>query len=121
MDTKRKPGRPPLAPRVVQIAVKIPQPMLLRIDSVAIDEICRGRSEAVRLLLERGAMRVRLKGINSISKKLADGRTVTYWYAWKGGPALRGQPGSPEFVASFNEAVAHKVVPKAGVILSIVQ
>ena len=52
------------------------------------------------------AMRVRLKGINSITKKLADGTRRTYWYAWKGGPALRGEPGTPEFVASYNEAAA---------------
>ena len=39
-------------------------------------------------------MRVRLKGINSIAKKLADGTMRTYWYAWNGGPPLRGQPGS---------------------------
>ena len=37
-------------------------------------------------------MRVRLKGINSVSKRLADGTTRTYWYAWKGGPPLRGEP-----------------------------
>src|SRR5262245_57478567 len=66
-------------------------------------------------------MRVRLKGINSVTKRLADGRTVTYWYAWKGGPALRGQPGSPEFVASYNEAVAQKVRPPTGVLLAIIQ
>ena len=64
-------------------------------------------------------MRVRLKGINSITKKLADGTTRTYWYAWKGGPPLRGELGSPEFIASYNEAVASKVVPPQGVLLSI--
>ena len=53
-------------------------------------------------------MRVRLRGINSISKKLADGTRRTYWYAWKGGPPLRGEPGTPEFVASYNEAAATK-------------
>ena len=52
-----------------------------------------------------------LKGINHITKKLADGTTRTYWYAWKGGPSLRGQPGTPEFIASYNEAVARKVEP----------
>ena len=66
-------------------------------------------------------MRVRLKGINRITKKLADGRTVTYFYAWKGGPALLGEPGSPEFVASYNEAVARKVTPPAGTIFSILR
>ena len=66
-------------------------------------------------------MRVRLKGINSVTKRLADGRTVTYWYAWKGGPPLRGDPGSPEFVASYNDAAAQKVKLPAGVLLSIMQ
>ena len=45
-------------------------------------------------------MRLRLKGINSITKRLANGSVRTYWYAWKGGPPLRGAPGTPEFVAS---------------------
>ena len=49
-------------------------------------------------------MRVRLKGLNSKRKRLADGSFKTYWYAWKGGPSLRGDPGTPEFMASYNEA-----------------
>jgi hypothetical protein len=56
-------------------------------------------------------MRIRLKGINSTRKKFADGSWRTYYYAWKGGPPLRGEPGTPEFVASYNEAVARKIVP----------
>jgi integrase len=64
-------------------------------------------------------MRIRLKGINSVTKRLADGRSVTYWYAWKGGPALRGEPGTPEFVASYNEAVAQKVAPPTGTLLAL--
>jgi len=66
-------------------------------------------------------MRIRLKGVNSITKKLADGTRKTYYYAWKGGPALRGEPGTPEFVASYNEAVARKVTPLDVVLLSILQ
>ena len=42
-------------------------------------------------------------------RRLADGSQRTYWYAWKGGPPLRGEPGTPEFIASYNEAVARKV------------
>ena len=60
-------------------------------------------------------MRVRLKGINSKRKRLADGSLKIYYYAWKGGPPLRGKPGSPEFVASYNAAVAQKVTPPTGV------
>jgi len=66
-------------------------------------------------------MRVRLKGINSITKKLADGSKRTYWYAWKGGPPLRGEPGTPEFVASYNEAAARKATGPQGTILSLLQ
>ena len=66
-------------------------------------------------------MRVRLKGINSRRKKLADGRVVTYWYAWKGGPRLDGKPGSAEFIASYNAAVATKRQPPRGVLLSVLQ
>jgi integrase len=64
-------------------------------------------------------MRIRLKGINRITKRLADGTTRTYWYAWKGGPPLRGEPGTPEFVASYNEAAARKVLPPSGTLLGL--
>jgi hypothetical protein len=43
--------------------------------------------------------RVNLKGIAKVTAK---GRT--YWYAWRGGPRLRGEPGAAEFVASYREA-----------------
>jgi integrase len=45
-------------------------------------------------------VRYELKGIK---KKRAKGRV--YYYAWLNGPRLRGEPGSPEFIASYNEAV----------------
>lgn len=66
-------------------------------------------------------MRVRLKGLNSRTKRLADGTTVTYHYAWKGGPRLGGKPGSPEFMAGYNAAVATRKAPPQGVLLSIMQ
>jgi hypothetical protein len=50
--------------------------------------------------LRRRMVRIELKGI---AKATAKGRT--YYYAWRGGPRLRGQPGTPEFIASYNEAV----------------
>src|SRR5712671_5688532 len=64
-------------------------------------------------------MRIRLKGINSKRKRLADGSSKTYYYAWKGGPPLCGEPGTPEFVASYNEAAARKVVAPQGTLASI--
>jgi integrase len=64
-------------------------------------------------------MRVRLRGLNSTRKKLADGTLRTYWYPWKGGPRLRG-PGDPEFIASYNEAVARKIKLPGGFLQSII-
>jgi integrase len=66
-------------------------------------------------------MRVRLKGLNRVRKRLADGRTVTYYYAWKGGPPLPGRPGSPEFVDAYNKAISRKALPQQGVILSMLR
>lgn len=62
---------------------------------------------------------MQLRGINCVTKRLADGTRRTYWYAWKGGPPLRGEPGMPEFVASYNEAVAKKIAPPTGVLLAL--
>lgn len=75
----------------------------------------------MRLSLTDGKqnMRVNLKGINSVRKRLADGTAKTFYYAWKSGPRLIGEPGSPEFVASYNEAVARKITPPTGTIWSI--
>jgi integrase len=51
-------------------------------------------------------VRVELKGIAKVTAK---GRT--YYYAWRGGPRLRGEPGAPEFIASYNEAVEDRRAP----------
>src|SRR5438067_9856864 len=66
-------------------------------------------------------MRVRLRGINRTRKRLASGEVVTYYYAWKGGPPLRGRPGTPEFIASYNEAIAQKLTPPRGTLLNLLQ
>lgn len=64
-------------------------------------------------------MRVKLKGINSISKRLADGTKVTYWYAWKGGPRIR-DPRTPEGQVDYYEACATRVSGKLGVLETLV-
>lgn len=53
-------------------------------------------------------MRVRIKGLHTVSAKLASGKRVTYYYAWRGGPRLQGEPGSPEFLGSYNAAIARR-------------
>jgi hypothetical protein len=47
---------------------------------------------------------VKLKGVHRVRKRLADGSVATYRYAWRGGPRLEGEPGSPEFLESYNRA-----------------
>ena len=64
-------------------------------------------------------MRIDLKGIHSTYAKLADGSNKIYWYAWRGGPRLRGEPGSPDFIASYNEAVAQRVPSPEGRLQSL--
>ncbi len=57
---------------------------------------------------------VRIKGLNRRITRAADGRTVVYWYAWKGGPRLPGRPGDPEFMAAHAAAVAARKTAHAG-------
>jgi len=49
---------------------------------------------------------IKLKGICTVRAK---GRV--YHYAWRGGPRLRGEPGSPEFMASLAEAHENQRAP----------
>jgi len=58
-------------------------------------------------------MLMRLKRIHRVRKKLKDGSVAVYFYAWRGGPRLEGEPGTPEFMASYQAAIeARKAVPK---------
>jgi len=66
-------------------------------------------------------MRVRLKGLNSKTKVLADGTKRTYWYAWKGGPRIEGEPGTPDFMASYHAALTARKKPPEGVLLSVLK
>lgn len=64
---------------------------------------------------------VRLKGLNKATKRLKDGRTVTHWYAWRGGPKLPGEPGSPEFMAAYHAAIATRAQPKGDTLQSLIE
>lgn len=48
---------------------------------------------------------MQLKNMNTVRKKRADGTYVSYYYAWKGGPRLIGEPGTPEFKRSYFKAI----------------
>jgi integrase len=60
-------------------------------------------------------MRMTLRGIHKVKAKGQD-----YFYAWRGGPRLRGKPGTPEFVASYNEAVADRRAPDSSRFKSLI-
>ena len=58
-----------------------------------------------------------VKGLHRVVSK---GRV--YWYAWRerGAPRLRGQYGTPEFWASYDEAVRERRIPEPGRFRSLV-
>jgi hypothetical protein len=64
--------------------------------------------------------RVRLKGIDTAHKRLADGSIRTYFYAWRGGPRLVGEPGCADFVASYNDAIATRPTHHSGKTLATI-
>jgi integrase len=65
-------------------------------------------------------VRVRLKGTATTTATLASGARITYYYAWRGGPRLVGQPGSPEFLASYEAAHRNRRTPDRSLFRSIV-
>lgn len=65
-------------------------------------------------------MRVPLKGIHTTFKKLASGETKKYYYAWKGGPRIKAEPGTPEFVALYTKACEGKRPTDAGTLSSLI-
>jgi hypothetical protein len=50
--------------------------------------------------------------INAVPRRLADGTVKTYYYAWQGkdAPRLKGELGSPEFIASYKRAMTMQVM-----------
>ena len=50
---------------------------------------------------------------NSVSKTLRDGTRVTYHYAWKGGPRLFSEPGTPAFEQEREAALANRILDPA--------
>jgi integrase len=53
-------------------------------------------------------VRAHLKGVFSTYKRIKDGTRRTYWYHRDTGTRLRGEPGSPEFIADL--AAAEKLI-----------
>lgn len=51
-----------------------------------------------------------MQGVHRVQKRLASGAVAVYHYAWRGGPRLPDDPGSPEFLAAL--AAAQAATPK---------
>jgi hypothetical protein len=66
-------------------------------------------------------MRINAKGLHWTVAKLADGTTKIYWYAWRGGPRLAGEPGEAVFLAGYNAAIAMKTPTSEGRLLTLTQ
>lgn len=47
-------------------------------------------------------MRIRLVGVHKVKAKLASGASVTYYYAWRGGPRINAKPNTHAFGAEFH-------------------
>jgi integrase len=65
-------------------------------------------------------MRVQLKGIHRVQMRLASGSVHVYYYAWRGGPRINAQPGTPEFIQEYHEAHSSRLVPKPGTLMTLV-
>ena len=65
-------------------------------------------------------MLVRLKGINTVRKKLADGTTATYFYHRLTGERLKGKPGTPEFQASIAAAEDRRKAVPSGIFRAVI-
>ena len=65
---------------------------------------------------------VRLKGLASARKKMADGSVRTYWYAWRGGPRIDAEPGSAAFMAEYTRHVSAKpALVQAGTVAELIR
>lgn len=106
---------------------KFPAPLALigKYDAKALDQAADrlsglgGARNALDEFVEK-SVRVHLKGIHRVTKRLSDGRPVTYHYAWRGGPRLQGAPGSPEFIASYHAAHEQRRTPPANIFRTLI-
>jgi integrase len=70
--------------------------------------------------------RGKLPGLATASKRLADGRRRKYYYAWRGGPMLKGADGvplklgDPEIIVAYAAAHAERKKPAQGTMFSLI-
>ena len=66
-------------------------------------------------------MRARIKGINTVRRKLANGKIETYYYHRATGARIKGEIGSPEFIASIAAAVEKSRKRDAGTLAGLMR
>jgi hypothetical protein len=70
--------------------------------------------------------RRKLPGVATASKRLADGTRRKYYYAWRGGPMLKAEDGTPlapkdpQFVVAYAAAHAERTKPVTGSMFSLI-
>ena len=65
-------------------------------------------------------MRIHLKGIHRVERRLANGTIRVHFYAWRGGPKINAEPGTPGFTQQYNEAHLSVRRPKAGTLITLI-
>jgi integrase len=64
-------------------------------------------------------MDIAMKGLHRVNRRLADGTLRAYFYAWRGGPRIEAEPGTPEFAAEFARLTADQPKHNAGTLTAI--
>jgi integrase len=70
--------------------------------------------------------RRKLPGVATASKRLADGTRRKYYYAWRGGPLLKAEdgtplaPNDPQFAVAYAAAHAERKKPATGTMFSLI-
>lgn len=72
--------------------------------------------------LKRGrrGVRVNLKGLHTVKRRLASGVVNVHYYAWRGGPRIDAEPGTPVFLDAYTQAHRDRVKPARGLLCGIV-
>src|SRR5262249_26417287 len=66
-------------------------------------------------------MRIHAKGLHWTPVTLADGTKKIYWYAWRGGPRLVGEYGSPDFIPGYNPPIPARTPAPQGPLPAVLQ
>ncbi len=65
-------------------------------------------------------MRVVLRGLHKTRKTLADGSVREYYYAWKNGPRINAEYGTPAFVEQFKRHLSERSAPDSETLAYII-